>query len=149
MSDDNEFVVVCDTREKLPYEFSADVQMVREKLDTGDYSVKGFEDVFAVERKSLPDLLNSITWERDRFKREVERGDDFLAFVVIVEAPVKEIMEWNYERKVHPNSVMGTVNNWEKYHNVEFVWAKDRHEAKEATLRLLQRWYDAYQSLYE
>ncbi len=149
MSDDNDFVVVCDTREKLPYTFSDDTEVVREVLNTGDYTVQGFEDVFSVERKSLPDLLKSITWERERFKDEILRADDLLGFVVIVECSIKDILEWNYERKVHPNSVMGTVNNWEKYHNVEFVWSGSREEAEEATLRLLRRWYDSYNSMYQ
>ena len=144
----SDFVVICDTREKLPYDFSDEVEVVHEKMDTGDYSVVGFDDVFAIERKSLPDLLKSITWQRKRFKQEIERGDDLLAFIVMVECPLKDITEWNYDREVHPNAVMGTVNNWEKYHNVEFVWAGSRGEAEEATLRLLRRWYDSYSSLY-
>ncbi len=144
-----DFVVVCDSREKLPYNFSDDVEVVSEKLDTGDYSVQGFENVFAVERKSLPDFLKSITWERKRFKSEIVRGDDLLAFVVVIEAPVKDILEWNYERDVHPNAVMGTIKNWSKYHNVEFVFCGSREDAEKETIHLLEVWYNAYQSLYE
>jgi hypothetical protein len=42
-------------------------------LYTGDYSVRGLEEVFAVERKSLADLAGSLTRERDRFMREMHR----------------------------------------------------------------------------
>lgn len=145
----NDFVVVCDTREKIPYEFSTDVEVVSEKLDTGDYTIQGFEDVFAVERKSLPDLLKSITWERERFKAEIVRADALLGFVVVVECPVRDILNWNYKRDVHPNAVMGTVNNWEKYHNVEFEWAGSRAEGEQETLDILTRWYDSYRTLYD
>ncbi len=42
--------------------------------------------VFAVERKSLPDFLKSITWDRDRFKREIVRSEELFGFVVMIEA---------------------------------------------------------------
>jgi len=145
----SDFTVIQDSREKIPYTFSDSVPVEQGTLNTGDYTVKGFEDVFAVERKSLPDLLKSITWERKRFKKEIERGDDFLAFVVMIEVPMKTVLEKDYRRDVHPNAIMGTIQNWEKYHTVEFVWATDRDDAEEATLRLLQKWYDAYQTLYQ
>jgi len=144
-----EFVVVCDTREQLPYEFSDDVEVVHEKLDTGDYTVQGFEKVFAVERKSLPDLLKSITWERERFKREIIRSEELLGFAVVVESSLQDVLNWNYHREVHPNAVMGTVRNWKKYHCVDFVWAGDRESAELETLSILRRWWESYNSLID
>lgn len=141
------FTIVIDSREQLPYRFEG-YETVVEKLETGDYSVVGFENVFAVERKSLSDFLKSITWERKRFKKEIERGDDLLGFVVVIESSVQDILNWNYKRKVHPNSVMGTVNNWEEYHSVEFEWAGDRSNAEQQTIETLERWYSAYSSMY-
>ena len=144
-----DFTVVVDTREQLPYIFGPGVETVEKTLETGDYSVEGYEDVFAVERKSLPDLLKSITWDRDRFKREVVRGDDLVGFVVVIESSLRSVNNWEYEREVHPNSVTGTVNNWEKYHNVDFEWAGDRAGAEAETLRTLERWYNSYRALYD
>lgn len=42
-------------------------------LSTGDYSVAGLEHDVAIERKSISDLIGSLTSGRDRFKREVDR----------------------------------------------------------------------------
>ena len=142
----DEFIVVCDTREKKPYTFSR-IETVSEAMKTGDYSVKGYEDVFAVERKSLPDFLKSITWDRDRFKREINRGNELLAFVVIVECYYGDITSWNYDRDVHPNSVTATVNKWEEYNNVKFVWGGDRERSEKETLEQLQTWYKAYNKI--
>lgn len=48
--------VIIDTREQLPYDLSP-MRMEPGTLSEGDYSVKSFEDVISIERKSLPDYL--------------------------------------------------------------------------------------------
>jgi len=144
MADD--FTIVCDTREQKPYTFKK-IETVSEAMETGDYSVKGFEDIFAIERKTLADFLKSITWDRDRFKREIIRADALTGFLVVIKAPKTQITDWNYDRDVHPNSVMGTIKKWEEYHNVKFVWGGDREAAEEFTLKKLQTWYTAYKKM--
>jgi ERCC4-type nuclease len=63
--------VLVDTREQNPFNFSrfrgwfAGVE--KKALPLGDYSVAGLEDVCAVERKSLSDLVHSCTVERTAF----------------------------------------------------------------------------------
>ena len=56
--------VVIDSREQMPLDFGPEVPTVRRKLDAGDYSAAGFEHRLAVERKSLSDLLGSLTRDR-------------------------------------------------------------------------------------
>ncbi|MFC6717926.1 ERCC4 domain-containing protein [Natrialbaceae archaeon GCM10025810] len=143
-----EFTIVVDTREKRPYRFDG-YNVVSEKLDTGDYSVVGYEDVFAIERKSLSDFLKSITWDRKRFRREIKRAEVLIGFIVVIEADVQTVLNWNYDRQVHPNAVMGTIDNWSSYYNVDFVWTGDRNGGEEATLEHLKRWYAAYSALYD
>ena len=65
-------VLLVDTREQRPLQFSH-LPAESATLYTGDYSVRGLEEVFAVERKSLADLAGSLTRERDRFMREMHR----------------------------------------------------------------------------
>ncbi len=143
-----DFTIVVDSREKKPYAFDG-YDTVVNKLDTGDYSIQGHEDVFAVERKSLPDLLKSITWDRDRFKHEIVRGDELLGFVVVIEDSVQNVLNWNYKRNVHPNSVIGTIENWSNYHNVDFVWCGDRERGEQETIDTLEKWYEAYTAMYQ
>lgn len=88
------------------------------------------------------------TWERERFKNEIVRGDDLLGFTVVIEAPAKTVLFGDYRRKVYPNSVMGTIANWSDYHNVDFEWCGDRAGAERETVECLERWYKPYQSLY-
>ena len=64
--------IIQDTREQTPLKF-IHLPVIVAGLTTGDYSVKGLEDDFAVERKSLSDLYGSLTTGRDRFMRELQR----------------------------------------------------------------------------
>ncbi len=81
---DAEPVIVTDTREQTPLCFTH-LRSERGTLDTGDYSVRGLEEVFAVERKSMADLVGSLTRERARFMREMHRlrGFSFARLLVI------------------------------------------------------------------
>jgi len=69
--------VIEDTREQHPLPFSAlddedRLPVVRAMLEVGDYSAVGLEADLFVERKSLPDLVGSVTHGRDRFVRELD-----------------------------------------------------------------------------
>src|SRR5688572_14128726 len=71
-------VLVIDTREQTPLPFER-LATERGTLHTGDYSFKGGEDVFAVERKTIPDLVACCIGEnRERFCRELHRLRGFL-----------------------------------------------------------------------
>jgi len=73
------FDVIVDTREQYPWSFASSTiidNVIHKKLDTGDYSMAGFEDVLCIERKkSVAELATNIT--DDRFKRELERMAQF------------------------------------------------------------------------
>lgn len=64
--------LLVDTREKKPLSFKH-LQAEKETLLSGDYSVRGLADVFAVERKTMADLLRSLSSERKRFMHELHR----------------------------------------------------------------------------
>src|SRR6478752_8650758 len=70
---DREPVIIVDTREQTPLSF-ARLESVRGTLRTGDYSVKGLEDLFSVERKTVADLVGCCMADnRERFERELHR----------------------------------------------------------------------------
>ena len=70
-------VVIVDTREKEGYTFGAHSNWIagirRAKVDVGDYTVEGMEDLLALERKTLTDLLTTLTRQRPRFFRHCAR----------------------------------------------------------------------------
>lgn len=81
------------------------------KLKTGDYSLEGYEDVFAVERKGrVEEFVQNLT-SREKwanFKAELERLESFQAGFVVCEFTIDDVMRypqttrlpWAVRRKV-------------------------------------------------
>lgn len=87
MTKDISFDILIDTKEKIPWEFT-DASYVDNiehvHLDTGDYTIVGFEDTLCIERKrSVAEFAKNITEER--FKRELERMREFPHKFIIFE----------------------------------------------------------------
>lgn len=104
-------LVIVDTREQVPWSFEHDpsISIAREKLDAGDYSVRGFEKRIAIERKSIDDWVGTVMRERTRFYRELELLREYEFRCVIIEASVRQITEKAYRSNAAPASVMGFV----------------------------------------
>lgn len=134
-------IILIDDREKTPWEFPG-VDTKQARLETGDYTVEGFEDRFAVERKSVNDLATSVGSDRNRFEAEIKRAQSMDNFAVVIEGTPHDVRNGAYYSKIHPNAVLGTTEKWPwRYNNLEFVWAGDRDRAPQECLRLLDRWY--------
>ena len=83
--------IIIDTREKTPWYFnSTSATTTFRKLDTGDYSIDGYEDILCIERKkSVSEIANNIT--DPRFKRELERMAEFKHKILILEFDYRHI----------------------------------------------------------
>jgi ERCC4-type nuclease len=90
--------IIVDTREQRPWTFeNYNVTVKRAGLRSGDYSLAGHEDQIALERKSLDDLVQSLSHGRDRFEREVERLSALSFAAVLVEASAEDIARHRYQ----------------------------------------------------
>ena len=87
--------VVVDSREQLPYSFEQFGHWIGSTqtaaLKTADYSVAGYEDVIAVERKTLADIVGSLMDGRPRFLAEMERLAAFRYKCLCIEATRTQI----------------------------------------------------------
>lgn len=115
-------VIIVDTREQKPLEWST-VETRRATLHTGDYSVEGYEDSFTIERKSLDDLIGSLTAGRERFLRECERMEKFYFKRILVVGSYIDMVKGRYRSKAHPNSIIGSLYSIEARHNIPVAWA--------------------------
>ena len=134
------FKVIVDTREQAPLAIPAHWRM-RGTLRTGDYSILGHETSFAIERKSLEDLVHSLTHDRARFEREMRRLSSFQFKRVLVESPYSALMVDAFRFSMaKPYSIRASVAAFEVRYNIPFVFASGRAEA----LGHVMRWARYY-----
>lgn len=133
----NGFTIIVDTREQTPWAFSEPT--IRATLKTGDYSAQGLEDVVAIERKSLPDLVSSLTWGRQRFMREVERLKTFERRAIIVEGTFDDLTSKDYRGNATPQSLVASVLAIAVDHGVPVIFAGNPRKAAWCALWLLRR----------
>lgn len=109
--------IIRDTREQNPYLFRGyPVELSTGTLNAGDYSLPGFCDVVAVERKELGDLLGCLTHDRARFTRELERLRGYQAAALVVEASYNTICAGAYRSRMTPEAaIQSLVSIMEKY----------------------------------
>jgi hypothetical protein len=107
-------------------------------LTCGDYSAAGLTHLVAVERKSLPDLLQSLTHERDRFERELAKARALLRFYVVIEANAGDILagRFNGKSQANPRAVWESICCFSVRY-APFVFAGDRHVGARLTESLL------------
>lgn len=88
--------LIVDSREKLPFDFEGDDDFAGieyRKLDSGDYSLVGMQDIITIERKkSVDELYNNLAKKKDveRFVRELKRMPPYR--FMIVEASWEDIL---------------------------------------------------------
>jgi len=86
-----QFTVLVDDREKKAWDLSYKIE--KKRLKTGDYTIKGFEKVIAIEKKSgLIELLNDLAnGYRNTFERFLKRLSEYPVKVIIVEDTLSEL----------------------------------------------------------
>ena len=136
----DEFTVIVDSRERLPYKYPG---MVNAALPTGDYSVAGFEGRIALERKSFDDLVGCVTRDRDRFEKQVQRLGAMEYGALIIEEDSAGIMQGHELSQVDPAAVLGTLLSWSVKWGVPVWLCSGRDHARAITYRLLQHFVRA------
>ena len=131
------FIIVVDTREQTPWSF--DVPTLRACLQTGDYSVAGLEHSVAIERKSLADLVGSLTAGRERFLRECDRLMAYRYRAIVVEGSAEQVWGQAYRSSVSPQSVIASTLAITCDRGVPVVWSGSRAHAQWSARWLLER----------
>ncbi len=152
-----DFTILIDTREQAPYQFTGFttdkssrggqrpliIQTRVVGLQTGDYSIEGFQDQVAVERKSLEDLYGTLGQGRERFERELERLSKMDRAAVVVEASLGLTLTSPPERsRLSPKSVFRSINAWRiDIPSIHWIFCDDKRLAERQTYWFLARWH--------
>ena len=129
-------VIVTDTREQLPLPFKR-LASVRATLTSGDYSFYGGEEVFAVERKTVADLVGCCVGEnRERFFRELHRLRGYRFKRLLIVGTREQIETGTYRSDLSPKAVLATLSAIEARFDTPVVFAATPTDAGE----LVESW---------
>lgn len=134
--------IIIDTREQKPYTFSKHLAEVeRGGLPAGDYSLSGFQDRIAVERKSLDDLIGCLTGgNRERFERELARAGSYERFAVVVESSTEDVARGRYRSEMKPHSVFQSITAFYIRYNIPFLFCGSREGSEYMTYSILEKY---------
>lgn len=121
--------IAVDSREQAPFAFP-DFTTTTRALDAGDYSVVGAESEIALERKSLPDLIQCLTRERERFERELLRLRGYPHRLVLVESDWAALVSGSYRSRLNPRSAAASVAAFSARYSIGFHFAGTREAAQ-------------------
>ena len=136
--------IVIDTREQLPYTFRAinpPPDTIRKALASGDYSIEGFEDQIAIERKSKVDFYGSVGRGRRRFEAELERLSKFEYAAVVIEAEWRDLLIPPARSRLNKKTITRGIAAWNQRYGVSFYTVPNRAFAERWTYILLERFW--------
>lgn len=136
-------IVTVDTREQSAL-FSKPpkgLMIVRDTLDTGDYSIRGMESMITIERKALSDFYGSIGGGRERFKRELERMKAHEWRGLLIEANEHSVLHPGYQTKLTTEQIRWTLVSIEMRYGLHVYYAHNHKDAERWVLDRLCYFY--------
>jgi ERCC4-type nuclease len=144
------FTIIVDSREQQPWEFAHQVTAVH-KLDTGDYSIEGLENVLCIERKkSVSEIANNIT--EKRFKDVIERMSQYKYSYMLLEFDLDDIFNypvgseiprrlWN-KIKISPNFIIKNLLEFQLLNKINIIYCGSASNAERISLSLMNKIYE-------
>ncbi len=108
--------IYYDDREQHPFELDEDkFRLVRKRLKTGDYTMKGYEGVLCIEKKAniREVLINICRSDRERFTKFLERMSEFkYKYFIIEDSPdrVLKVLKGIPDCRMSPRTFYFWVN---------------------------------------
>jgi DNA excision repair protein ERCC-4 len=116
--------IAIDSREQDPLEFTR-LQSRVVSLVTGDDTLLACPHAAAIERKSISDLVASVSSDRDRFERELMRMKAYPFRRLVIVGSRAEIEMQRYRSKMSPKAVLHTLSAFEVRYNLPIVYFPD------------------------
>ncbi len=140
-------LIRIDTREQTPLDFDR-CAVVRDTIKTFDYAIEGDHDYFAIERKSLADLIQSLAIQKNyvRELKKIRRAralQNMPRIFYVVEANREDIEHFDYSiftgGRVGPDFIFHQLSELEYFHDVHVIFSGDALGAARDIYRLLKR----------
>jgi len=146
------FTIIIDTREQTPWEFGFH-NTAKHKLDTGDYSIQGFENIISIERKrSVSEFANNLS--ESRFKDVLERLSKIKHAYMVFEFNIDEIYTfpvgsdipkkmWD-KLRISGNYIIKRLIEIQLEYGIQVVFCGDAANAERFSVSLMKRIYERY-----
>jgi ERCC4-type nuclease len=123
----NNFILLQDTREQRPLfaRLPRGLVICSTTLKDGDYSIRGFENSFAIERKRLSDLLSYCTTEREKTVKKMERFRKMEWVGLVIEVAERDLLRPYLNSKVSPEVVRQALASFEIRYRVHIYYNPD------------------------
>lgn len=130
--------VLADTREKTPWSFSKSKfvdEVVVKGLKTGDYTIEGYENILAIERKaSTSEIATNIT--ESRWPDVLTRLSAYQYKYIICEFSLHNVLEFPinsgipYSKqkfvKISPQFILKSLTDIQVMYGIPVIFAGDR-----------------------
>lgn len=143
--------ILIDNREQRPLRFvqALEVDAQAATLAAGDYSVAGFTALIAFERKSVADLVSTLSKGRERFENELDLLTQYRWKAIIVEGNQSDVEAGIYRSLMKPQSVYGSLNAiWMRW-DVPTFWTGDPAGAAKLVAWFAHRLHNKHADLME
>lgn len=146
------FEIICDTREKKPFQFYDRfgnlIECRHQKLNTGDYSLVGLEDLICIERKkTVTELAGNVVSKR--FIKELERMKQYKYKYLVLEFSLKNILgypenqdlPWRIKNKIKVSGefILTRICQWSLDYEFEILPCDNRFKATNMVFYILNR----------
>lgn len=149
----SDFTIIVDTREQKPWHFEEEYAVAHSKLETGDYSIEGLEDILCIERKrSVSEIANNLTEKRfDDFLSRMSKYkfpflllefsvDDILSFPIGSDIP-KRLWE---KIKISPNYILARMIQMSYLYNIHVIYCGSTSNAEKYAIGLMKKIHKKY-----
>lgn len=144
-----EFKIIIDTREQKPWSFP-EYETSIAKLDTGDYSIDGYQHLVGIERKrNVAEIANNIT--EDRFIDVVNRLSLMKYKYILLEFDLSDVMVypegstipkrlWSKIR-ISPAYILKNLIELQIHYDINIIFCSNSAYAENMALHLMKKIY--------
>lgn len=115
--------ILIDTREQTPYDL---IGAKKSTLHTGDYSVQGYKDQIAIERKSYSDLYHCLTTAKNRFKQQLQRLGELDYSYLLIDTTASAVLMGHPQCQLPGEVALSKLVKLCARHEVPFCFADNK-----------------------
>lgn len=141
-----DMIIVVDTREQSPLFLERraikGLITVRDTLTNGDYSLRGFENKFMIERKQISDLIPYLTRDHDKTAKKLSRCKEYLFKGLAIEASEADCLGPQLFGNSSPEQIRQGLVAVEMRYGMHIYYTRSRKDLERWVLDRMIKFYN-------